>query len=155
MCELTDKWPRCHSHKTDKQEQKFKSDSKEAGRSELRSLLFSHLTQLTQIWLLGSQDPVNRDMAPRVTRAGSKERHGGGEAGSAGADVPGRVHPLRASVREGSLPASGTQLPSSSHLPDGRGMGHLRRPEAGCAPPLGSLGAQQHMHQPFHSSGLE
>lgn len=94
MCELTDKWPRCHSHKTDKQDQKFKSDSKEAGRSELRSLLFSHLTQLTQIWLLGSQDPVNRDMAP-----GSQEQEArrGMEEG--------RLAVLELTSQEGSTPS--------------------------------------------------
>lgn len=37
--------------------------------------------------------------------------------------------PLKASAHGGSLPASGTQLPSFSHLPGGQGRGHLQRAE--------------------------
>lgn len=54
-------------------------------------------------------------------------------AGSARARVPGKGPvPLRVALGTGTgagspLPASGTQLPSSSRLPGGRAMGHLWR----------------------------
>lgn len=75
-------------------------------------------------------------MVSGVTRPGDRARPQGEEkwvAGSAGAPVLGKgLLPLRVGLWSGAgagfpLPALGTQLPSSSHLPAGQVLGHLWR----------------------------